>query len=1091
MAEKFNTSILIDGTVTISPLPAGRVVYTGAGGELKTDAGFEYNDTTDTLKVTNYEVTSLTWPTLSMVNDGAGRMTFNDKFDGIGNRLEQVYERSTSSMTPTGAERVTVRIVEDFVEGDSAGNSSHNGLFQIWLSDQDDEYLALDARTVSGVPVVSIAGLSATTADPGTVSTALATTEFAMVADDIRDPEDFVFGLVPGTYEDAYTNWQKIQARIDAAAALGDTVRREIRLPAGLYWVTKPLWIWKSNIVLVGAGQRATTISSLMGSGHVIVLGPPNLMPLQAVTGTNGFQSLATGTGAAVRSGAGHYHINLWQSYLARLLGTGTAFTVRMFWRFNALSDTYCWFIGSDYGVEARRSLALLILSDGRLLLVNYNVTTGLEESTYTPGMVCGTDTAYDIETSWDGTNFRVFVGGVIAITHAYSGPNPIRPGVDVLSVAMNTAHGGAGLNTNAGPEGWFDNLQLLDIAFHTSNFTAPTAKRAVDSHTLFVTNFEIDPDVPHAFLGYQKDSLAAYINPVGMGSDANQFADSGVKDLSIIASNGASSILNMWCIKAVVENINCTADWNGIAFLQATFASHGTNIHSTAGGINFMQLSQSMQCCFTNVQVFGGIIQVILQGAAGGKYTNFNISPTEATWAYAYLNAGGEVEWHGQNDDEGQGTGVKHGVICRGETNLKVDGGQWVTFAIPHMFECVGGGSVQLNEPSVVLGLSGSQQLVKYYDAPLVRGKAEGVKWFGTQYPISLSPQYIRFEQGGISHDRNLRLTPRPITLTDASTVTIDAALGNVFTLTAAGNRTILASNGTHGQPLTVIHVQDATGGRVPVFKQAPGSFRFPADTPPTVTVTTPGTVDYYQFVYNGADNYFDYQPSSSFGFAGRPGALAAEASFLYRFEEAANATRLPTIGTQSATDHSSNIGQVAGIIGNAANFGTTNTNKYFSIPSHTENRPVPGVGGANTWWIWFKPVDRVGNQVLFAAYDGGSNNQFFFLQEDTTGNLYYTVNGSGAASSLVPTIGSWNLIIVKSVGTTHTVRLNNGTAQTIVTGSSHIAGTAPITIGDIPSVGWRMKGAVDLFGFIKRATTPYEESKLWNGGAGFDPTA
>jgi hypothetical protein len=159
-SEKFNHDKVIDGKLFVSPLPANRVVYTGASGELKTDPDFGYDDTTDTMSVTNFQITNLIWPTLRMLNTGAGTLEFDDKFNGIGNSLNQIYKRSTSAMSPTGTERVTVRVVEDFVQGDSATNTSHDGLYQIYLSDKDGEYLGLEMKVVSGAIVTTINGLT-------------------------------------------------------------------------------------------------------------------------------------------------------------------------------------------------------------------------------------------------------------------------------------------------------------------------------------------------------------------------------------------------------------------------------------------------------------------------------------------------------------------------------------------------------------------------------------------------------------------------------------------------------------------------------------------------------------------------------------------------------------------------------------------------------------------------------------------------------------------------------------------------------------------------------------------------------------------
>ena len=58
------------------------------------------------------------------------------------------------------------------------------------------------------------------------------------------------------------------------------------------------------------------------------------------------------------------------------------------------------------------------------------------------------------------------------------------------------------------------------------------------------------------------------------------------------------------------------------------------------------------------------------------------------------------------------------------------------------------------------------------------------------------------------------------PVALTDAATIALDAALGNVFTVTTAGNRTMgNPTNVVAGMMFTVIVTQDGVGGRTLAF--------------------------------------------------------------------------------------------------------------------------------------------------------------------------------------------------------------------------------------------------------------------------------
>ena len=80
------------------------------------------------------------------------------------------------------------------------------------------------------------------------------------------------------------------------------------------------------------------------------------------------------------------------------------------------------------------------------------------------------------------------------------------------------------------------------------------------------------------------------------------------------------------------------------------------------------------------------------------------------------------------------------------------------------------------------------------------------------------------------------------PVALTDASSVAVDLSLGNNFTLTLAGNRTLAApSNVTAGQSGVIVVTQDGTGSRTLAYNSA---YKFAGGTAPTLT-TTASAVD------------------------------------------------------------------------------------------------------------------------------------------------------------------------------------------------------------------------------------------------------
>jgi|GEM_PF-4917699 len=95
-------------------------------------------------------------------------------------------------------------------------------------------------------------------------------------------------------------------------------------------------------------------------------------------------------------------------------------------------------------------------------------------------------------------------------------------------------------------------------------------------------------------------------------------------------------------------------------------------------------------------------------------------------------------------------------------------------------------------------------------------------------------------------------------VTLTDASTIMVDAALGNIFRVTLGGNRALGAPiNAVDGQMLSFEISQDSTGGRT--LDLTNSIFRFSADLPLPTLSTGANKLDRLLFQYNSSANKFD----------------------------------------------------------------------------------------------------------------------------------------------------------------------------------------------------------------------------------------
>ena len=91
---------------------------------------------------------------------------------------------------------------------------------------------------------------------------------------------------------------------------------------------------------------------------------------------------------------------------------------------------------------------------------------------------------------------------------------------------------------------------------------------------------------------------------------------------------------------------------------------------------------------------------------------------------------------------------------------------------------------------------------------------------------------------------------------VTDAATITFDLSLGNIFTTTLGGNRTLALSNATVGQVFMLELIQDATGSRTVTWFS---TISWPYAVVPTLT-TTASKKDTFVFRCTGSGTYNGY---------------------------------------------------------------------------------------------------------------------------------------------------------------------------------------------------------------------------------------
>jgi hypothetical protein len=100
--------------------------------------------------------------------------------------------------------------------------------------------------------------------------------------------------------------------------------------------------------------------------------------------------------------------------------------------------------------------------------------------------------------------------------------------------------------------------------------------------------------------------------------------------------------------------------------------------------------------------------------------------------------------------------------------------------------------------------------------------------------------------------------LAETPVALADGPAIAVNAALGNVFTVTLGGNRTLSNPvNPVPGQRLTFRVTQDGTGSRTLSYGTA---YNFGSGIPSPTLTTTAGEWDYLGFIYNEVTTNWDF---------------------------------------------------------------------------------------------------------------------------------------------------------------------------------------------------------------------------------------
>jgi hypothetical protein len=129
-----------------------------------------------------------------------------------------------------------------------------------------------------------------------------------------------------------------------------------------------------------------------------------------------------------------------------------------------------------------------------------------------------------------------------------------------------------------------------------------------------------------------------------------------------------------------------------------------------------------------------------------------------------------------------------------------------------------------------------------------------DGIQWSSDTNLYRSAANVLRTDDTFIARS----LASGVVTLVDGATPALDASLGNTFTLTAAGDRTIaIPTNPTSGQRIIIAH-KASGANRTLALNTGTGGFRF-GTTITGLTATTSALTDYIEAIYNAAENKWD----------------------------------------------------------------------------------------------------------------------------------------------------------------------------------------------------------------------------------------
>lgn len=316
---------------------------------------------------------------------------------------------------------------------------------------------------------------------------------------------------------------------------------------------------------------------------------------------------------------------------------------------------------------------------------------------------------------------------------------------------------------------------------------------------------------------------------------------------------------------------------------------------------------------------------------------------------------------------------------------------------------------------------------------------------------------------------------------LATATSSSIDWNMGNVQAMTLSSSPTLTFSNGQAGGEYKLILSQDGTGGRTVTW---PTNVEWAGGNEPTLTSDSSAT-DMLSFAYDGSRYLATYDAD----FKSAPSTLLNSLISYWKLDESSG-NAADAFGGNTLVNHNT-TNFASALINNGADFGTTNTNKYFDINSDF------GINGGSlsiSTWVKLRTEVSSGQYSIFQLEDGSNSTFYTLLYQYNGGSRRLRIDrGRRAVGDFTVdhtiTLGTsaWHHVVVTYDGSTLTLYVDGANVGTLSTSGGGSSGPGPgFYLGTVFGTGEWASIQMDETSVWSRALTSLEVTELYNSGSG-----